>query len=156
MFKGRLLAIAIASRAQVPMQSVDQVEARPGKGLVGDRYAAAKGWFQEGEIRPRHEVSLIESETIQAVVRDYQLDVTHATTRRNLLTRDTPLNHLVGREFRVGNVVLFGVKLCEPCSHLESLTCEGIEGALKHRGGLRARVVSGGVLQVGDEILPVE
>lgn len=154
MFEGRLLAICVTSAAKLPLTSVDQVEAVAGRGLNGDRYAERKGAFQRGEIQPSQEVTLIESESIEAVVRNYKLPITHADTRRNLLTAGVPLNHLVGQTFTVGEVTLRGVKLCEPCGYLEKLTCAGIEQALRHRGGLRAQIVSGGQLRVGDAIRP--
>jgi MOSC domain-containing protein YiiM len=70
--------------------------------------------------------------------------------RRNLVTRGVPLNHLVGREFQVGGVRLRGTRLCEPCQYLEGLTTKGVLAGLIHRGGLRADIVSGGTIRVGD------
>jgi MOSC domain-containing protein YiiM len=58
----------------------------------------------------------------------------------------------VGREFRVGRVRLKGVRLCEPCSHLETLTRRGVREGLLHRGGLRAQVLDEGLLRVGDAV----
>ncbi len=154
MFQGKLLAIAIAPASSAPLTTVDEIDVTAGKGLSGDRFAEGRAKSQKGVVQPRQHVSLIESEAIEAAVRDYRLEISHPDTRRNLLTRDVPLNHLVGREFTVGDVLLRGVELCEPCGYLESLTCEGIEAALQHRGGLRAEVLRGGLLRVGDEILP--
>jgi len=64
------------------------------------------------------------------------------------------LNHLVGREFVVGGVRLRGIRLCEPCSHLEGLTRRGVLAGLVHRGGLRAQILVGGEIRVGDPIAP--
>lgn len=138
------------------MEYVDQVEALVGQGLTGDRYAQIKGAFQRGTIKPSQEVTLIESEAIAAVMREYEIEITHLEVCRNLLTEGVPLNHLVGKEFRVGDVLLRGVKLCEPCQYLEKLTGKAVEAALRHRGGLRAQVVSGGMLKTGCEIRPAE
>jgi MOSC domain-containing protein YiiM len=154
MFTGRLLAIRITPAAKLPMQSAEQIEAVAGRGLSGDRYFELKGGFQRGPTEPSQEVTLIEREAIEAASLDYQLDITHAITRRNLLTEGVPLNHLVGQTFRIGEVVLRGIKLCEPCGYLEKLTFEGIKQALLHRGGLRAQIVRGGVVKVGDVVLP--
>jgi len=77
-----------------------------------------------------------------------------AASRRNITTRGVPLNHLVGRRFRVGDVVLEGRRLCEPCEHLQSLTKPGVLKALVHRGGLRADIVVGGTIRLSDPILP--
>jgi len=72
--------------------------------------------------------------------------------RRNIVTRDVPLNHLVGREFQIGDVKLQGLRLCEPCSHLESLTGLPVIKSLRHRGGLRAQILTQGIIRVGDAI----
>jgi MOSC domain-containing protein YiiM len=153
MFEGRLLAIAIHPAKAAPMTAHDSVAAVAGSGLVGDHYALGKNG--SGIVKPDQEVTLIEREAIEAACREYQLAFDHLTTRRNLLTEGVPLNHLVGREFAVGEVILRGVELCEPCGHLESLTLPGIKRSLIHRGGLRAHVVRSGTLRAGDRIGPV-
>jgi MOSC domain-containing protein YiiM len=65
------------------------------------------------------------------------------------------LNDLVGKRFRVGEIECLGVELCEPCSHLESMTRPGIIKDLAHRAGINADVLTDGVVRVGDEIVPV-
>jgi MOSC domain-containing protein YiiM len=72
--------------------------------------------------------------------------------RRNIVTRGIALNHLVEQEFRIGDVVLRGTRLCEPCAHMEKLTIKGTLRGLIHRGGLRAEIVKGGTIRVGDVI----
>ena len=130
-----------------------EVEAIAGKGLVGDRYASGNGSFQTGDVvAPEEELTLIEEEALQGASAEYGLVIAHADTRRNLLTRGVALNHLVGYEFRIGEVLLAGIELCEPCSHLEKLTCEGIRESLVHRGGLRARILEGGMLSRDDPV----
>jgi MOSC domain-containing protein YiiM len=101
---------------------------------------------------PDREVTLIEAEAIEAVSRDYGVAIEPIETRRNVVTRGIALNHLVGKRFGVGEAVLQGIHLCEPCSHLESLTRSGVREALVHRGGLRAQILEGGVIRVGDSI----
>jgi len=88
-------------------------------------------------------------------VRADGVDLADHETRRNLLTEGVPLNHLVGRTFRVGDVVLRGVRLADPCSYLAGLTRPGVSRALVHRGGLRADIVEGGTLRPGDAITPI-
>jgi len=154
MFDGQLLAIQVAAAAAAPMQPLDEVEAAPGKGLVGDRYAACNGKYSPddaGNVLPKREVTLIEAETLAAVANETGSKFSHADTRRNLLTDGVPLNHLVGKSFSIGEVELRGVELCEPCSYLESMH-RGIMKPLIHRGGLRAQVIRGGTLRVGDTI----
>ena len=155
-FHGKLLAIGIAADSKLPLVSVDSIAAMAGCGLTGDRYAEGKGVGQKFPAKPDQEVTLIEQEAITAAGQEYKLTFTHLDTRRNLLTAGVPLNHLVGKTFRVGEVLLRGIELCEPCGHLEKLTCAGIKNSLLHRGGLRAQIVRSGVLRVGDVVLPAE
>lgn len=156
MFSGKLIGIAVASTAGGAMQIVDRVDAVAGQGLAGDRYSELKGAFQRGHIEPMQQVTLVEAEAIDAASRDYQRPVTHLQTRRNLLTQGVPLNHLVNREFWVGNVRLRGLKLCEPCKYLEKLSGAGLIEALRHRGGLRAEILQGGLLHTGDRVHPAD
>ena len=135
------------------MRSLDRIRAVPGKGLEGDRYFWESGTYSDRP-GPGREVTLIESEAIEAMARDNQITIPPGATRRNVTTRGAPLNHLVGQEFEVGRVRLLGIKLCEPCSHLESLTQKGIITGLVHRGGLRAKILTEGDIQVGDAIVP--
>ncbi|MFL5244783.1 MAG: MOSC domain-containing protein [Gemmataceae bacterium] len=105
--------------------------------------------------QPDQEVTLIEIEGIEALGRECRMEIEPAQARRNLLTRGVPLNHLIGCKFEVGSAVLRGIRLCEPCDHLEALTLKGIKEGLHHRGGLRAEVVRGGEVRQGDVIRPV-
>ena len=154
MFEGRLLAIAIHPSKAAPMAPRDSVAVVAGSGIVDDYYSLGK--HGSGVVRPDQQVTLIEAEAIAAACHDYKLEFDHLATRRNLLTEGAPLNHLVGKDFSVGEVILRGVELCEPCGHVEKLTIPGIKQSLIHRGGLRAQVVRSGTLQVGDVIRPQE
>ena len=151
-FEGRLIAICVAPAAGAPLERVESVELVEGKGLTGDRYANKAGAFQKDKIEPSQEVTLIEQEALDAASRDYKLELTHAESRRNLLTAGVPLNHLVGRQFTVGDAVLEGLELCEPCKYLQRLIGKEVVRALQHRGGLRARIVRGGAIKTGDAI----
>jgi MOSC domain-containing protein YiiM len=147
MFQGQLLSIFIAARKGRDLQAIDTVEAVAGHGLVGDRYFAKEGTFSD-KAGPDREVTLVEVEALDGLAREYEISLQPVQSRRNLLTHGVPLNHLVGKTFTVGNVVLRGIRLCEPCGHLEKLTCKGVQKGLLHRGGLRAQVVAGGLLEV--------
>jgi MOSC domain-containing protein YiiM len=153
MFRGQLIAIFVAQRKTGDLVSLDQVEAVAGRGLVGDRYFLREGTFSDKD-GPDREVTLIETEALEGLAREYKLALNPAQVRRNLLTRGVPLNHLVGQVFTLGSVVLRGIRLCEPCAHLETLTCNGIKAGLVHRGGLRAQVIAGGKLEVGAAVTP--
>ena len=152
-WSGEVVSIHIAEKAEAPMRSVERVRAVPGKGLEGDRYFNASGTYSDRP-GPAREITLIESEAIEAMARDNELSIPLGASRRNVVTRGAPLNHLVGQEFDVGRVRLRGIRLCEPCSHLESLTRKGVIAGLVHRGGLRAQIVTEGDIHVGDGIVP--
>jgi MOSC domain-containing protein YiiM len=154
-FEGRLLAICLAAEPAAPMCNVDEVDAIAGVGLSGDRYALQTGTFQRQPASHPQDVTLIEQESLDAALRDQQTAIEHTATRRNLLTQGVPLNHLVGKTFQIGDVLIRGIELCEPCRHLQKLTFKEILKPLIHRGGLRAEILRGGKLQVGMRVLPV-
>ena len=151
MFQGRLEAIYVAERKREELERVEEVEAIAGSGLRGDRYCRHEGTFSKRD-SPDREVTLIEIEALAALARDGEINLQPGQARRNLITKDVPLNHLVGKEFRIGDVVLRGLRLCEPCGHLEGLTVKGVMDGLRHRGGLRAQILQGGTLRAGDGI----
>jgi MOSC domain-containing protein YiiM len=151
MWSGTVDSIHIASAAKAAMQAIDQVKAIPGVGLEGDRYASKQGTFYKPE--PDFELTLIEAEAIEALKREYNLQLPAGEARRNVVTRAVPLNHLVGREFTIGGVKIRGIRLCEPCSHLEAVTGRPLIKGLRHRGGLRAQILTPGVIRVGDAVM---
>jgi MOSC domain-containing protein YiiM len=150
---GAVIAIHIAPTGAAPMRSVTSAQAVVGRELEGDRYYNKLGTYsnQAGSGR---DVTLIEIEAIDGLKRDYEVQLDPGQSRRNIVTRGIALNHLVEQEFRIGDVVLRGMRLCEPCAHMEKLTVKGAMRGLIHRGGLRAEIVKGGTIKVGDRILP--
>jgi MOSC domain-containing protein YiiM len=154
MWKGTLVSIHIAPGAAERVQALAEARVVAGKGIEGDRYFAGTGTWSSHPGAGK-EITLIEIEALEALQRDHAIAIAPQESRRNLVTRGVPLNHLVGREFRVGEVVLKGVRLCEPCTHLEGLTQKGVKAALAHRGGLRTEVVREGTLRAGDPIEPL-
>ncbi len=151
MLQGNVVSINITPKAGEPMNSIDEVRAVAGTGLEGDRYFADVGFYSKASGSGR-EVTLIEAEAIEGMEHDYGTKIEYKDARRNIVTRGVALNHLVGKEFRVGEVAIRGVRLCEPCNHLASLTDEKVKPGLVHRGGLRAEILSDGTIRVGDSI----
>jgi MOSC domain-containing protein YiiM len=113
---------------------------------VGDRY------FDHHEKRPDREITLVEAEAIEALRSEFKIDFELSGTRRNVVTRGVPLNHLVGREFWIGEVKARGIKLCEPCATLQRLSHPKVLPGLIHRGGLRAQILTEGMIRVGETI----
>jgi MOSC domain-containing protein YiiM len=148
---GSVEGIFIAAEAEGATRPVDEVDAVAGQGLEGDRYFAGGGTFFE-ERKPGQDITLIEAEAIEGLARENGIALAPGAARRNVVTRGIGLNDLVGRRFTVGDVECLGQRLCDPCSHLERLTEPGVLKGLVNRGGLRADVVTGGRIAVGDSV----
>ncbi len=151
MAKGSVVSIQVAPDAKGAMQNLPEVRAVEGRGLEGDRYCNEVGSYSHNP-GPDREVTLIEAEAMEAMERDYGTVLDSKDSRRNVTTRGVPLNHLVQREFTVGGVKLRGLRLCEPCANLARLTGKNVLQGLVHRGGLRAQVLTGGMIRVGDAV----
>lgn len=150
----QLLGIQIAEDKGAPMLALKKAKVVEG-GIEGDRYTLRKGSFSKTRVDNRH-ISLIESETIQDV-RKENIDVTFADTRRNLLTIGIRLNDLVGEKFFIGDVLVEGVELCDPCARPGILSGKDdvkkrFKDAFENRGGLRVRVLETGEIHEGDLI----
>src|SRR4029450_8638644 len=133
MFRGQVVAIYTAPDKGAPMESRDGVEATAGVGLDGDRYAAGDGKYTRDDDDGKRAITLIEREAVAAAGRECEIEIGEQGARRNIVTGGVPLNHLVGRTFRVGGVVLRGFKLAEPCTYLEGLTRPGVRAVRRHR-----------------------
>jgi hypothetical protein len=142
--------IAVATGAEQPMTPVPSAEAIAGRGLRGDRYARGAGTFSDSRGRG-YDLTLVEAEALEALAAG-GVYLAPADARRNLVVRDIALDDLIGKRFRVGEVECFGQRRCEPCAHLERLTRPGVLRGLVHRGGLRADVLSDGVIRTGDRV----
>ena len=119
-WKGELIHIHVAAARSAPMRALAEARLVPGIGVEGDRYATRTGTYSNRHNVDR-EVTLIEFETLEALARDHGIELAPHEHRRNLTTRGVPLNHLVGRYFRVGDCVLHGERLNVPCLYLEDL-----------------------------------
>jgi MOSC domain-containing protein YiiM len=151
-WQGRLLNIHTAPEGGAAMVTHRQARLIAGEGIEGDRYKLGTGKYSAfPDIR---EVTLIEVETLIALKRDHDIELRVDEHRRNLTTEAVPLNHLVGRRFRVGEVLLEGGRLNWPCRYLELVTGKTVCDLMMHRSGLNCRIVEGGTIRVGDAIAP--
>jgi len=144
---GAVAGLLTSPAAESPLTRREHVEAVAGRGLHGDRYWAGHGTF--GGPGRGYELTLVEAEVLDA------LDLPWEQARRNVVTRGIDLNALVGRRFALGDVECVGRRLAEPCAHLERLARPGLLRPLVHRGGLRADILVGGPLAVGDAVRPM-
>ncbi|MGH2747323.1 MAG: MOSC domain-containing protein [Actinomycetota bacterium] len=154
MSHGEVAAIYIGPEPESPMKQVESVTAVAGRGLEGDRY------FQDDDVPPAEldptvEVTLIETEGIDAARAESGIDILPEDSRRNVHTRGIRLDQLLGKRFLVGEVELEGLEPNPPCAHLQRLANKKLLQPMIERGGIRARVVSGGTINEGDAIRPV-
>jgi MOSC domain-containing protein YiiM len=129
--------IAITADPDVIPASVPAVGAHPVHGLDGEYH---------------DDLTLIAAEALEGLRADTGIELSHEASRRNVLTRGVDLNALVGRRFAVGEVECEGMELAEPCRKLARNTHDGVLRGLVHRGGLRAEIVAGGEIRVGDAV----
>jgi len=150
---GKVESIYIAARAEEDTRPVKAVTVVAGRGIEGDRYfrTDGSGTFHEAD-KHGQDLTLIEAEAIEGLAADTGIELGPGEARRNVVTRGVALNDLIGRRFTVGEVEAVGNRLCDPCSHLEKLTKPGVLKGLVERGGLRADVVRGGQIEVGDAV----
>ncbi len=148
---GIVLAIYTAPARGEPTISVDQAHLVPGKGIEGDRYYNPVRSTASNP-NPERELTLIELEAIEAICQDDGIPLTPDQTRRNIITHGISLNDLVGREFMIGDIKVKGIRLCEPCNYLAGRTDPRILSSMAHRGGLRAQIITEGLIHPNDSI----
>ena len=152
---GTVEGLAVAPAAEAAMRLLEVASARTGRGLDGDRYATGAGTFSpRADRRPGYDLTLMAAEVLDELTAAGH-PVDFAATRRNVLTRGIDVNALVGRTFRIGDVLCRGHRLCEPCVHLDRLSGPGLLRPLIHRGGLRADVLTDGELRLGAPVQAV-
>ncbi|ABR90611.1 Uncharacterized conserved protein [Janthinobacterium sp. Marseille] len=157
---GKLLHIHIAPSASYEMEELQVAELIAGKGIVGDRYYNGTGTYSpKPDIR---EVTLFDIDVLDALARNDPPLQAEAILlkpedhRRNLTVRGVPLNHLVGKRFRVGDVILKGGRLNFPCKYLEELLGMPLYLPLYNRSGLNCSIEVGGFIKPGAMIEPID
>jgi len=149
---GKIIAIFVAPGQHADQLEVEAVQLESGKGIVGDRF------FGLRKTQVGRNLTLIEWEVIEEFNRAYRLNMPINATRRNLVTQGIWLNQLVGETFKIGEVICRGIELCEPCKVMArqfptaSLSQSEIIRAFANKGGIRAEVLMGGVVRLGDNI----
>jgi hypothetical protein len=157
---GTLLHIHVTEGASAPMRELAEGRCVAGRGIEGDRYFLGTGTYSaKPDVR---EVSLIEQEVLDALARNDPplqsgpIELTPVEHRRNLTVRGVPLNHLVGRRFALGEVILRGGRLNFPCKYLADLLGKPVMLPLYNRSGLNCSIERGGVIRPGDIIRQLE
>lgn len=150
---GQIEEIYVTDKPAGELLSAKEVQIDAGKGIVGDRYYGKS---------PDDQITLVDAGVIDQVNAATGWQITPAETRRNVITRGIDLNQFETSQFRLGNAILEGVELCEPCAILgrilqtEERSGAQVVQALTHKAGLRARILQGAVIRCGDTLSPLD
>lgn len=126
-----------------PVEEVEEIECVAGRGIRGDRFFDYKSDY-------KGQITFFSSEVFAEVCRAVGVGgESPGAARRNVLTEGVDLNALIGQRFTVQGVEFEGVCECSPCYWMDRAIAAGAEAALKGRGGLRARILTSGVLRAG-------
>ena len=151
---GKIVKLLISKDPKSNMLNVNQIVLEAGKGIFGDRYYNQEGTFSnKGEIEPDRDVTLIEIEKIDALNKEHNLDITAEDFRRNIVVSNCDLNSLVDKEFQIGEVVLKGLRLCEPSKYLsDKLNNKEVLSQMIHKAGLRAQIIKSGSIDLNSQL----
>ncbi|MCH2137205.1 MAG: MOSC domain-containing protein [Phycisphaerales bacterium] len=152
MTSGTLLEIWTSPSNGADMVGHDSIEAIADLGLTGDRYAAGHGTYSKLGLHPDRQLTLIEQEQLDWLHDTHGISMSGAHSRRNLLVRGIALNDLVGKRIRIGDIEVEGIRLCQPCKPLSEVLGFDFVHLMLNRSGLNCRIVSGGTIQVGDQV----
>lgn len=123
------------------MIELEEVECVAGKGLVGDRFF---GWKEDY----KGQVTFFQHEVHEALCAQFGVSgLAPSLYRRNLITEGVDLNHLIGQEFEVQGIRFLGTEECRPCYWMDQAMAPGAEEAMRGRGGLRAKILTSGILR---------
>ena len=153
---GKLLFIHIAGSALEKMRELSVAELLKDKGIKVDRYY--KGTGKYSHIPDVRDFTLIEKEVLDALeqnqppLQEKSIILKPSEHRRNLTSVGVPLNYLVGKKFKVGEVILEGGRLNFPCKYLANLLKKPLLLPLYNRSGLNCKVVKGGKIRINDII----
>lgn len=125
-----------------PMIEVQEMHCLAGRGIEGDRFLDYKPDY-------KGQITFFPGETYDELCARFEVwDKPPSVFRRNVITRGVDLYALVGREFTIQGVRFLATSECSPCYWQDGAFAPGTEDALRGRGGLRAKILTDGVLRV--------
>lgn len=123
------------------MEERDELHCVAGEGVQGDRFFGYKKDY-------KGQITFLAWEVYQSLCQSLGVeDRDAAVLRRNVVTRGVDLNDWIGKEFEIQGVRFLGTVECSPCHWMNQAFAPGAEEFLRGRGGLRAKILSGGVLR---------
>ena len=152
---GTVVALFMVDRMSAPMKKMRHLNALAGRGIEGDRYLLGTGTYSK-KPEPGRQVTLIKSEILDWLKKEFDITVKPEECRRNVVTRDVEINELIGTEFFVGEVRLRAHRITQPCIYLENLLSQpGLYQALWDNGGISCAIMTDGIIKEGDIITTV-
>ena len=124
-----------------PQVSVTEINCLAGRGIEGDRFLDYKKDYAG-------QITFFSMEVYDELCRSTETKKSPGALRRNVFVRGVDLNALIGETFAMQEVVFSGAKECSPCHWMDQSFAPGSEAFLRNRGGLRARILTDGVLRV--------
>lgn len=144
--EGSLEWIGLRPVRGASMKVVETAEARPGDGLIGDRFS--------GTPTSKRQVTIIAAEHVEALASYMgRQQVCPTLLRRNLMVKGINIYALKNQRFRIGSVLLEYSGECAPCRKMEANLGPGGYQAVRGHSGITARVLEGGTLRVGDRVV---
>ena len=138
-----IISIHVVRKRNAAAEPCNHVTVRSNFGIVGD-YRSDK--FQIGQI------TLVEAEIIDAMSRKLGYNILDGASRRQIMVKGITLNELIGRNLRMGQILVRVEDKCNPCKNMETKIGPGDKDAMNDKGGIRCRIIEGGELHVGDKI----
>jgi len=143
---GKIEAINISNVSEKNTFYVNQAYLEKGKGIVNDRYY---GNFKE----KKEQVTLISLEEINKFNRQINQNIEPKDFRRNIIVSGVDLNQLINKQIKINNITLKIHEICQPCKYLQDqLKIESLVKILVNKSGVRAEIITSGMLSVGDKI----
>lgn len=137
-------------------QKIAAAKLEAGKGIVGDRYhERSLEFLAAGDAVQSNHISLISREELDGFLERNNAEIDYADFRRNVLTSGIDLYSLIGKKFTLGGALCQGVEDCAPCAFLAATVHRAVLPELEKKAGLRAIILEGGDLKVGDTITPI-
>jgi len=122
-----------------PTITHESIICKEGKGLEGDRFEFST-----------YPITLFSLEVAEEVCQKMQIQLEIKLFRRNIIVSGVHLNSLIGKRFKIDEIEFEGLAHCSPCTWMNAVMGKGTYALMRGRGGLRVKVISGGVLTCGD------
>src|SRR6056300_1532144 len=143
---GKIEAINISNVSEKNTFYVNQAYLEKGKGIVNDRYY---GNFKE----KKEQVTLISLEEINKFNRQINRNIEPKDFRRNIIVSGLDLNQLINKQIKINNITLKIHEICQPCKYLQDqLKIKSLVKMLVNKSGVRAEIITSGMLSVGSKI----